>query len=1022
MVVTGVIWLLLLLLSIVLTILIASHKNEITKTVLLSFNERQKGEFTLDDVRFTPFRQFPDISINLKNLTYFEKKSLNRKPEELPIARIDNFYLGLDLIDLIRGNLNISKLLVDGGELIIVTYPDSSVNLLNALGIINGKSYLQKTEPDIHDSTKINQDKSANEPQFEENVSKAELNAKQLRINNLKLKFQNLLQDRESSFHINNLGTSFDYRGKSASLNLIGSIFIEEIRLNENLNFHNQNLNLIIEAHLDGDHKLEIAESKLEIENSVFKFNGSFNSKNDGELSLNIDGSEASLGLFSQLLRDEGKKNLKEGEFYFKGSVNGKTFIKFPQFEVSFGLKNVKLINPVNQKTIKNINLKGHFNSGEKDDLSKAKLNIDTLNADFINGALKLSGIINNFSAPEVDVRLFLKGDVTGLDSVFNLDFMNNLRGRIEINDRFKGKYDEKFMRFTSEINLATITFEDFGFNITDVLKLDKVNGNISRENNDYFFNNLSVLSDDTDLLINGKVENLQYLFFNIEKEITANLSIKSAVFDLPNFLAFDQSIKRDFPYRILNVDVDVKANTTTSKLLEFKSFPQMHFDIKEIDATAENFLPPLRIKSGGFEISESILGFNLKFDNFKTKFLDGDFNFTGEYNTSKHQPFYIKATTSFTQISPSILFFEERDTIPEFLSGKLSGSFFTEFQFPIDSTFLKFINLKDGNLIYNSPKDTIELKLLSLNFTDIYFNERVNQNPFATLSATGKLNANEIITKYFILNDTNLKFTFTNGEYEIESNHARLFGERAKGKSHFKIKPFNESPTYQIKFDVSEFYAEEMFSVFLEDTIVTGPLSLFMEIRSQGTDWHKVLKDMSGDIKLSGKNLTFYGLDADKLIEKFKRSQSFNLVDLGAVMLAGPVGIAVTKGSDYASIFIIDSGESSEIKKLISNWEINNGNFIIQDAAFTTTKNRVATNGFVNFIQDSLELNVALLNKYGCSIFSQRVYGDLNSPSLERVKVVGTILAPVTNLIDDILGIDCDVFYNGLVKHPTNK
>jgi hypothetical protein len=35
------------------------------------------------------------------------------------------------------------------------------------------------------------------------------------------------------------------------------------------------------------------------------------------------------------------------------------------------------------------------------------------------------------------------------------------------------------------------------------------------------------------------------------------------------------------------------------------------------------------------------------------------------------------------------------------------------------------------------------------------------------------------------------------------------------------------------------------------------------------------------------------------------------------------------------------------------------------------------------------------------------------------KVKVVGTVLAPVTNLVDDVTGKDCVVFYSGSVEHP---
>jgi AsmA protein len=210
------------------------------------------------------------------------------------------------------------------------------------------------------------------------------------------------------------------------------------------------------------------------------------------------------------------------------------------------------------------------------------------------------------------------------------------------------------------------------------------------------------------------------------------------------------------------------------------------------------------------------------------------------------------------------------------------------------------------------------------------------------------------------------------------------------------------------------------MLESFKLDTMITGPLSLSMDVKSQGSDWDTIVSNMKGSINLSGKNLIFYGMDADKVIDKFKRSQNFNLVDLGAVILAGPVGIAVTKGSDFATLLIVNPGESSQITNLVSNWELKNGDFIMKDAAFTTTKNRIATTGSINFSKDSLNLTIALLNKYGCSVFSQNIYGNLNSPTLGKVKVVGTILAPVTNLVDDVLGNDCDVFYNGSVKHPT--
>jgi len=602
---------------------------------------------------------------------------------------------------------------------------------------------------------------------------------------------------------------------------------------------------------------------------------------------------------------------------------------------------------------------------------------------------------------------------------VFKLGAISDLKGKIEFTDRIKGKYLIEEKKFVGEINIAKLSLENFGLKIPGTIVLDKVNGVIRRENDDLYFDSLKVISEDTDIFFNGKVQNLTYLFFNIEKDIEANLDIKSSVFDLPNFLAFDPSIKRDFNYRILDVDVSVIAKTTTSKATKFKSFPELDFDIKKLDATVENFLPRLEINSGIYKISESILGFNMKFENFKTDFMGGKFNYSAEYNTSRFQPFYIKMKADFNKIYLSELFYSENDTVPESLTGKLSGSFFTEFQFPTDSTLLKFIKLKNANLVYEFSKDTIITNNLNIDLNKIYFNDTIDPNPLATLDTYGKVRADTIKSNSFNFNGLDLGIIVSNGIYEIKSDVVKLFGENAKGKSIITLHPFAQMPSYKAIFKDVHFRAEKMLSAFKEDSVISGPLQFSLNISTNGSQSDSLVSNLNGIVNLSGENLMLNGLDADEMIDKFKRSQNFNLVDLGAVLLAGPVGLAVTKGSDFASIFVFNSGKYTNITKMVSNWTISDGVFTIKDAAFTTNKNRIALTGSIGFAKNNLDLTIALLNKNGCSIFSQQVYGDLDEPTMGKVKVVGAMLAPVTNLVDDVTGKDCILFYQGSVEHP---
>ena len=75
------------------------------------------------------------------------------------------------------------------------------------------------------------------------------------------------------------------------------------------------------------------------------------------------------------------------------------------------------------------------------------------------------------------------------------------------------------------------------------------------------------------------------------------------------------------------------------------------------------------------------------------------------------------------------------------------------------------------------------------------------------------------------------------------------------------------------------------------------------------------------------------------------KQSQNFNLVDVGAVLFAGPAGLAVTKGSDYTFLMIKSKGnDSTVVNQFVSEWGLKNGRMQINDLAMSTGRSRIAS------------------------------------------------------------------------------
>lgn len=201
------------------------------------------------------------------------------------------------------------------------------------------------------------------------------------------------------------------------------------------------------------------------------------------------------------------------------------------------------------------------------------------------------------------------------------------------------------------------------------------------------------------------------------------------------------------------------------------------------------------------------------------------------------------------------------------------------------------------------------------------------------------------------------------------------------------------------------------------------------IKLRGQGTfntrlHWNPDSKKpffeaLEADFTLEGRDVKIYGIDLDDVIEKFKKSQKFNLADVGAVMFAGPAGLAVTKGADFARIAFSKAGDSTQVKHFLAEWKIDNGVLTAVDVALSTKSNLVSTDGWYDVQTDSLDFKISVLDKRGCDLVGQRVYGKALDPEYGKVKILKTFLGPVTNFFRNIGIAKCDAIYAGKVAHP---
>jgi len=288
-------------------------------------------------------------------------------------------------------------------------------------------------------------------------------------------------------------------------------------------------------------------------------------------------------------------------------------------------------------------------------------------------------------------------------------------------------------------------------------------------------------------------------------------------------------------------------------------------------------------------------------------------------------------------------------------------------------------------------------------------------------LSFTAKLACGEIRKNDFTVSDLKLTADGKNGVFDLEPVTMRVFG--AQGTGSIRADFSGAVPGYHVRYVLPQFRIEEFFSILSPQKVVEGSMDFSTKLSMRGITVNDMKQTADGEVSLRGENLILEGSDLDRQFSRFESSQNFNLVDVGAFFFAGPVGLVVTKGYNFASIFQ-GSGGRSEIRTLISDWTVERGVAQAQDVAMATNENRIALQGRLDFVNEQFNnVTMALIDAKGCAKVQQKIHGAFQKPVVEKPSIIKTLTGPALRLLkkgkDLLPGGECKVFYAGSVAPP---
>jgi uncharacterized protein involved in outer membrane biogenesis len=288
-------------------------------------------------------------------------------------------------------------------------------------------------------------------------------------------------------------------------------------------------------------------------------------------------------------------------------------------------------------------------------------------------------------------------------------------------------------------------------------------------------------------------------------------------------------------------------------------------------------------------------------------------------------------------------------------------------------------------------------------------------------ISFTAELACGEIRTQDLTLSDVKLAVEGKDGIFDLRPITLRLFGGNGSGNVHADFS--GAVPVYHVHGSLAKFRIEEFFKTVSPETIGEGSMDFSANLSIQGKTTSEMNRSVAGEASLHGENLKFEIDDLDQQLSRYDSSQNFNLVDVGAFFFAGPLGLAVTKGYNFANIFKGSRSSSTLVRTLVSEWKVERGVAQAQDAAMATAENRIALKGALDFVNKRFDdMTVAVIDAKGCPTVQQKIRGPFLKPEVEKPSVITGLTGSTRKLLKQVgrlLGGRCTVFYAGSVPPP---
>lgn len=526
------------------------YQDEVKEYVIGELNKQLNTEIIVDgkDIDFTVIRNFPYASVDFKNIKALDAVQSKHKDTLFKAGRIS---FQFNIKDIFNKNYHIKKVEVDNVDL---------------------KIKIDKNGKDNYHFWKESADTSSTAFSF----ALEKIVLKQVHV------FYKDLQSKQNiDVLINRSNLTGAFSNDNYSLETASDLFVNHIRTDD-VNYL-QKKNVHAEVALNVDNKTssyKIKDTKIKIENLLFEVIGNIITANDQSIvNLGIKGKEMDIKSVLSLIPEKYKSKINDyksdGAFYFTSTIQGSwSGDQSPEIEADFGIKNADITQVKDDIVLHNVNLKGHYFNGNKNEPSVLTLIPFTAIIDQGSIAGELS--LKNLTNPSFKGKIKADISLEKLQRFIKIDTIETVSGQLKIDASYSG--EGKNISSGNYENVSTsgnLWISNMNVKLkNDILEFGKINGDFTFDNNDLIVNDLSGTASSSDFNLKGSFKNLMGFILKEKEDITVDAKLHSNYINLNEILANkDENTSSDNKYKLkFSEYIDVNLNSEIERL-EFRKF-----------------------------------------------------------------------------------------------------------------------------------------------------------------------------------------------------------------------------------------------------------------------------------------------------------------------------------------------------------------------------------------------------------------------------------------------------------------